>query len=693
MKDKQLILENFCQHRNLTVDFNGMIGIVGPNGSGKSHIREALIFAKTGYLESPKKDYITFGETKGYVTLVFVTEEDGMTYKVTRSLHNGDITIAKQTTSGWELLTNSSTEARALTSSIIPLSSDLATYMYASGQNHMTDFVDVTPAGRAKIFSGIFALQFLEKDRKKIREILKQVETRAADAKSRLLLLEDQLSLKRSIIQNYQTLPVMTVIDSQLNDVINETEEITTRLGADALRSFLKSEIAKYEVLLENCNRELLEEPPQETEKESGYELLKKKKEKVQFWDDAKRAMAALKKWNSRTILPEVSEAELSELQQKLGSLQARTQDLKAHYEHIVSCGTSGKCPTCGHELDYTEADLTKAQALYMSSRQEMDDLKDTIRQMESDLQKYRKVQHTNEQLEETLNGAFLVIHSHILPESELAVIVTSAQSEVEELDKRIEVRDQYEKDFYVWDRKHQELLTRRETLEQKLHEMKTNPALLVESHVDEAALNKRKEELAQKYSELQDLRVKRVQYDACRAEIDSLQADVNKAKEVLEDTKPRLREYLEEIEGMLQSKCLPAKVLAALNKVLTAKLNVYLTEFNAPYSIDIKPNGDFVCTYENCSLLASRLSGGEKMVLSVALRLALHSLFASEDMGGFVILDEPTTFMDENNRKALVSVLTTIKQSPKFKDLQIVVITHDAMMIPVFDTLIRLDK
>src|ERR1035438_5857571 len=45
-----LRLRNYCQHRNLTVDFTqgNLIAITAPNGSGKSNVLNALRFALTG---------------------------------------------------------------------------------------------------------------------------------------------------------------------------------------------------------------------------------------------------------------------------------------------------------------------------------------------------------------------------------------------------------------------------------------------------------------------------------------------------------------------------------------------------------------------------------------------------------------------------------------------------------------------
>ena len=694
MKDKQLILRNFCQHRDLTINFDGMVGIVGPNGSGKSHIREALVFAKTGYLEFPKKEYITFGETFGSVTLVFVTEDDGSTYKITRNLHNGDVSVHKQTADGWDVVTGKAAAARNFAAEVIPMSADLACYMYASKQTKLTDIADATPAERAKIFSGIFSLQFLERDRKKLREILQKVDTKAADIKSRLLLLEDQLAAKRSMLQAYPTLLPQSAIDEQITVVSKRHDDVTRKLGNVNLRAFLTTEIQKYESILESCELDLLDPAPSAPCDESLADLRFQMETLKTRLANLKKAIVAIQKLNAHVDEPEVTADQVSDLNQRVGEMSAKVKALKDHYEHIVSCGTSGKCPTCGHELEYTETDLVRAQSAYMTAKQRLDELRQEWSDAEIMADKYHRSRSAKAVLESKVTDAVEPLNLSVeVSESSLTALLNDTQEELDELEATVAARAEYEKSFYEWDRKRQELLSRRASVESKLQEMRTNPVMMESEDVDVKALSEEKDKLSEKYAELQDLRVKRVQYDACRADVESFERDVLTTREALSKTQPMLREQLGEVEELLQSKKLPAKIIAALNKILTAKVNAYLTDFNAPYQIDLKANGDFVCNYSGVTISAARLSGGEKMVLSVAFRLALHSLFASDDMGGFVILDEPTTFMDETNRERLASVLELMKQSPKFKDLQIVVITHDSKMLPLFDTVVRLTK
>jgi exonuclease SbcC len=80
-----------------------------------------------------------------------------------------------------------------------------------------------------------------------------------------------------------------------------------------------------------------------------------------------------------------------------------------------------------------------------------------------------------------------------------------------------------------------------------------------------------------------------------------------------------------------------------------------------------------FVCYYRGREVSWERLSGGEKVVLALALRLAIGDVLGAQRLR-FFILDEPTVHLDSEKRKRLREVLMRLSQ----KMPQVIVITHD---------------
>ncbi|MDP3780445.1 MAG: SbcC/MukB-like Walker B domain-containing protein, partial [Nitrosopumilaceae archaeon] len=86
-------------------------------------------------------------------------------------------------------------------------------------------------------------------------------------------------------------------------------------------------------------------------------------------------------------------------------------------------------------------------------------------------------------------------------------------------------------------------------------------------------------------------------------------------------------------------------------------------------------------CYSKNEALEIESLSGGEQVGVAIALRLAMAHLLGASNLK-FMILDEPTTHLDEERRRSLVSVfsqLSDITSGNSKIPLQLIIITHDA--------------
>jgi len=71
-------------------------------------------------------------------------------------------------------------------------------------------------------------------------------------------------------------------------------------------------------------------------------------------------------------------------------------------------------------------------------------------------------------------------------------------------------------------------------------------------------------------------------------------------------------------------------------------------------------------------------LSGGEKVAVALALRLGIAYMMGSNKLD-FVILDEPTTHLDEERRKALVQIISEAFREGAGPLAQLIIITHDS--------------
>ena len=118
-----------------------------------------------------------------------------------------------------------------------------------------------------------------------------------------------------------------------------------------------------------------------------------------------------------------------------------------------------------------------------------------------------------------------------------------------------------------------------------------------------------------------------------------------------------------------------------ALN-VISQKASEYLVTFNVKIQRvvleDKARDIGITCYAGNTHLDLESLSGGEKVSLALALRLGMAHLMGSSNLG-FIILDEPTTHLDQERRKSLVNVLTQAFEANLDTISQFVIITHDS--------------
>jgi exonuclease SbcC len=95
--------------------------------------------------------------------------------------------------------------------------------------------------------------------------------------------------------------------------------------------------------------------------------------------------------------------------------------------------------------------------------------------------------------------------------------------------------------------------------------------------------------------------------------------------------------------------------------------------------NFELTEDYQFLVTRAGCKRHARRLSGGQQVLASMAFLLALSEVLSQLD---FLILDEPTTHLDESRRKELVNVLENLKRVP-----QLIIVDHHPELLAAADT------
>jgi DNA repair protein SbcC/Rad50 len=116
--------------------------------------------------------------------------------------------------------------------------------------------------------------------------------------------------------------------------------------------------------------------------------------------------------------------------------------------------------------------------------------------------------------------------------------------------------------------------------------------------------------------------------------------------------------------------------------RILSLKASEYLSMFRTGISrIELAEKArevQIVCYGSFGGIDMNSLSGGEKVAVALALRLAIAQMMSSNKLD-FIVLDEPTTHLDVEKRKSLVRIISDSFREGLGPLSQIIVITHDA--------------
>ena len=140
-----------------------------------------------------------------------------------------------------------------------------------------------------------------------------------------------------------------------------------------------------------------------------------------------------------------------------------------------------------------------------------------------------------------------------------------------------------------------------------------------------------------------------------------------------------------------------PRIIVTAVLGALTDDVNRFLGNFTAPFVVVPDPEQvgfrvQFTdgrdCPEEPPG--TGVLSGGERVQLAVAFRLAIYGMFAGKL--GLLSLDEPTAYLDDSNVDRFGVLLTKVREIARNMNTQVFLATHERAVIPHMDSVIDLN-
>lgn len=208
-----------------------------------------------------------------------------------------------------------------------------------------------------------------------------------------------------------------------------------------------------------------------------------------------------------------------------------------------------------------------------------------------------------------------------------------------------------------------------------------------VRGEVDEAGarLEEKKMELAKLEGEERQLSDRLERLEARVKEFEEKEAEAKKLEAFVN--------LLEKIRWAYGKDGVQKLIRATARPLIEAYTREYLNRFNLEYS-DVRLDDDYEITVigPSGSQSVDAVSGGERVALAIALRMAVARVIA----GGRVstmIMDEPTVFLDEERRRELIEILKKAFREEAKVIPQLIIVSHDRELEDAADVVYMVTK
>jgi DNA repair exonuclease SbcCD ATPase subunit len=149
--------------------------------------------------------------------------------------------------------------------------------------------------------------------------------------------------------------------------------------------------------------------------------------------------------------------------------------------------------------------------------------------------------------------------------------------------------------------------------------------------------------------------------------------------------------DHLEFARAALHRDNFPSGKVKAFVDSMLVSANEYLDAMQAGFSVSYSKDDGFIAFFpqDNKHMRADRLSGGEKVTFALAFRFAVNDLHTDT---GFLILDEPTVWLDDKHIDYVISALNLVK-AKLVPRVQLIIVTHDEKLAAVADSVFEVTK
>lgn len=745
-------LINILSHENSEVEFpDGIVAIVGPNGAGKSSIIDSIYTAlftdATIDIRGRKKEFIVMrGRKRGGIEVSL--EVGGIKYSVIRelsidspaqaSLYILDRGSRKLKSTGVSNVVSELGRVLGLSALSVRDLRSIVRSTLISLQDELTKIVDITDSERREWILSLLGLSYLEKSLEVVKKYTAKKDRLEGRLDSEKALVESKKKELAELRVKKTTLTSKLLESNKIiNDLKGKYESVKERIalvdkGVELLNMLETSLIIERVKELEGLISKLKALDEWDV---SNYVQTRKEFEgmSTELSSIKNQVTMLLQNTSSELGIPinaydglKALIAELISKNEEITSKINQSKALKELYTIYVSRFESkGRCPICGSLIsDPTTIknsliiELNRLNEEIKALGNESVVIKAKIEVAQNSLEKLgrlvskveiveKAVQEVSERLS-TLNTKAMQICGS-LPEGlgthasvdECVELLAVLKDRLSRFRTELEFLKRLREGVTA-----EELRLDIKSVRSKLGDVLAVLALNVGVPQELKDVRLVRDKLAESgrklNSELDSINKKLIEVEGSRKSLEASLREVNDRINTLEgevrDAEKRIAELEAQIRayGIIYEFCskylgkngLIAKELTKVartelerraNRILV-KLGLRPIEINDDFQIRVKVLGG--------ELPINNASGGERVGISIALRLALAELIMGRTPTT-LILDEPTVYLDDERRKQIFEIIKELSKSLR----QVIVVTHDESVMNIANKVIRVEN
>lgn len=505
---------------------------------------------------------------------------------------------------------------------------------------------------------------------------------------------------------------IQAIVESFSDVDPSKQEEYRSRYKeVSADRNKLNEEYSKNQNARYNLSHDLKNAQERLSKAEKGYDGAVNEKKSLSTLSEGIELPS-----NALELISE-AETRLNDYKSSEGRLKARISDMSESIDAMSKIGDKAHCPTCQTELTDPENLAKQFKEIMSESKEELKDVQESFATTYNEVQKLKKMHSEKLSLQSKIEENSALIENWESELNEIRGLITSLTEQISqvpmldehEFKSKIESFDEELGQIsYLGKRVNQaiEAETRRVQLQGQLDSLMSendslkeegaNLRVFLEAYGDLNELyalvneldkeiaslresynyaNQRQAELNAEYSRLQEREINAHKNLEREQKLISNKENASKKLQKFTATAELLTEYREER-------------IAKLAPELSITATDLISQMTNGRFIEVKISDDFgteVVKDDGEVYGVAELSGGEKSIVALALRISIGSLITNEN-SGLLWLDEVLPAQDKERRDAVLNVLKNLPIQ------QIVMINHTHEAEEVVNEVVRIN-